>query len=35
MNFYRFQRREAHLSGMSSLLNETYYLLFHSLISYT
>lgn len=32
MNFYRFQRREAHLSGMSSLLNMTYYLLFHSVL---
>jgi hypothetical protein len=33
MNFYRFQKREAHLSGMSSLLNKTAYLLFHSVIT--
>ena len=34
MNFYRFQKREAHLSGMSSLLIKTsYLLLFHSLIT--
>lgn len=33
-NFYRFQKREAHLSGMSSLLNKTSYLLFHSLVTH-
>jgi ribosomal RNA-processing protein 7 len=32
MNFYRFQKREAHLSGMSSFHNKTYYLLFHSVL---
>lgn len=33
MKFYRFQKREAHLSGMSLMLNNTTYFLLHSVIT--
>ena len=33
MNFYRFQKREAHLSGMSSLLNRTILIFNYSVVT--